>query len=132
MTIILTTAAIFLLTLTLVLIKPKGLNEAWAAVIGGALMLLLHAVTPVQAVRTILSGGSVLLFLLGLLILSSLLKESGFFEWSRSDLRRHRSGKWQDALPKCLHTGKCDDYPAVTGHDCGDSHTDCPWPWFGG
>lgn len=76
------TLLVFVLTLALILIRPRGLNEAWATVLGGALMLLLRLETPAQAWATVAQGSDVLLFLLGLLILSDLLRASGFFEWA--------------------------------------------------
>lgn len=76
------TLLIFALTLALILIRPCGMNEAWATVLGGGLMLLLRLETPAQAWHTVAQGSDVLLFLLGLLILSDLLRASGFFEWA--------------------------------------------------
>ncbi len=76
------TLLIFALTLALILIRPRGLSEAWATVTGGLLMLALRLETPAQAWRTVMQGADVLLFLLGLLILSDLLRASGFFEWA--------------------------------------------------
>ena len=81
MTIVLT-LLVFALTLALILIRPRGMNEAWATVIGGGLMLLLKLETPAQALHSVVQGYDVLLFLLGLLILSDLLRASGFFEWA--------------------------------------------------
>lgn len=76
------TIAVFLLTLGLILIQPRGMNEAWATVIGGSLMLLLGLETPRQAWQTTARGGDVLAFLLALMLLSALLDKSGFFEWA--------------------------------------------------
>ncbi len=76
------TLLIFALTLALILIRPRGLSEAWATALGGGLMLGLRLETPTQAWRTVARGSDVLLFLLGLLILSDLLRASGFFEWA--------------------------------------------------
>lgn len=76
------TLIIFIATLALVLIRPRGLNEAWATVAGGMAMLLLRLETPAQAWRTIAEGRDVLFFLLGLLLLSDLLRASGFFDWA--------------------------------------------------
>ena len=73
---------VFALTLALILTRPRGLSEAWATVLGGGLMLLLRLETPAQAWSTVAQGSGVLLFLLGLLILSDLLRVSGFFEWA--------------------------------------------------
>lgn len=82
MTQIVLTLIVFATTLALILIRPRGLNEAWATVLGGSLMLLLKLETPAQAWHTVAQGRDVLLFLLGLLILSDLLRASGFFEWA--------------------------------------------------
>lgn len=76
------TIAIFLGTLILMLTRPRGLHEAWAASIGAALMLLLGVETWRQAWSTIAQGGDVLLFLFALMLLSTLLDASGFFEWA--------------------------------------------------
>jgi arsenical pump membrane protein len=73
---------VFALTLALILMRPRGMNEAWATALGGALMLLFRLETPAQAWSTVAQGSDVLLFLLGLLILSDLLRASGFFEWA--------------------------------------------------
>jgi arsenical pump membrane protein len=86
------TILIFGLTLALILIRPRGMNEAWATILGGALMLLLRLETPAQAWRTVAQGGNVLLFLLGLLILSDLLRASGFFEWAAIHAARASRG----------------------------------------
>lgn len=76
------TVGVFLLTLILMLARPRGLHEAWATTIGGGLMLLFHLETPGQAWRTTVEGGNVLAFLLALMLLSALLDKSGFFEWA--------------------------------------------------
>ncbi len=76
------TLSVFLLTLGLILARPRGLNEAWATMIGGGLMLLLRLESPGQALRTTIQGADVLVFLLALMLLSALLDRSGFFEWA--------------------------------------------------
>lgn len=86
------TILVFVLTLALILLRPRGLNEAWATVGGGALMLLLRLETPQQAWQTVARGSDVLLFLLGLLILSDLLRASGFFEWAAIHASRAAQG----------------------------------------
>jgi arsenical pump membrane protein len=86
------TLLIFALTLGLIILRPRGLNEAWATVIGGSLMLLLHLETPSQAWKSVAEGKNVLLFLLGLLIFSDLLRASGFFEWAAIHAARAAKG----------------------------------------
>ena len=79
---VLLTLGIFALTLFLVLARPKGLNEAWATLIGAALMLLTGRETFQQAFEITARGFDILLFLFALMILSDLLDRSGFFEWA--------------------------------------------------
>ena len=86
------TLAIFGLTLALLLIRPRGLHEAWATVMGAVLMLLCHLETPHEAWQGIAQGGDVLLFLLALLLLSDLLRASGFFEWAAIHAARAARG----------------------------------------
>jgi arsenical pump membrane protein len=74
------TAAVFVLTLAGVLVRPRGLSEAWFAAGGAALMLLLGRVTPAQAWQVTRESGNVLLFLLFLMALSALVDTSGFFD----------------------------------------------------
>ena len=83
---------IFGLTLALVLTRPRGWNEAWWTVGGSAALLLLGLETPAQAVSAVRAGGSVLLFLLGLLLFSALLGRSGFFDWAAVHAARLAGG----------------------------------------
>jgi arsenical pump membrane protein len=73
---------IFVLTLVLVLCRPRGLNEAWFTSLGALLMLVCHIVTVGEAVQTVTEGANVLGFLLALMVLSALLDRAGFFEWA--------------------------------------------------
>jgi arsenical pump membrane protein len=76
------TLSVFTLTLFLLLRKPLGLQEAWATIIGAALMLVLGLTTFDQSIASITESGNVLLFLLALMLLSALLDRAGFFEWA--------------------------------------------------
>jgi len=76
------TLSIFILTLLLILIRPCGLNEAWATTIGAALMFLTGQETVQQGIHIAIKGMDVLIFLFALMLLSSLLDKSGFFEWA--------------------------------------------------
>ena len=86
------TLFIFVLTLALILLRPRGMHEAWATVIGGALMLFFGLETPRQAGQTLAQGLDVLLFLLALLLLSDLLRASGFFDWAAIHAARAARG----------------------------------------
>jgi len=86
------TLGIFVLTLLLIFLRPKGLNEAWFTVAGGAAMLLLGLETPAQAWKMVLDGKEALLFLVGLLLLAELMQASGFFEWASIHAARAAKG----------------------------------------
>ena len=86
------TLTVFILTLILMLTRPRGLHEAWATCLGGSLMLLLGLETPVQAWHTTAQGADVLAFLLALMLLSGLLDRSGFFEWAALHAARAAKG----------------------------------------
>ncbi len=76
------TLAIFAATLILVLRRPRGWNEAWWAVGGAALMLLLGLVRWPDAVDTLDRGKPAVLMLIALLCLSAVIARSGFFDWA--------------------------------------------------
>jgi arsenical pump membrane protein len=79
---VLVTLATFALMLVLVVVRPRGWNEAWWTMLGAGAMLALGLVSPRDAIDATLAGKSALLFLLSLLILSLLVGKSGFFDWA--------------------------------------------------
>ena len=76
------TLSIFIVVLSLVVVRPRRWNEAWWTMLGAALMIALRLVSPQQAVEATRAGKNPLLFLLSLLGLSLLIGHSGFFDWS--------------------------------------------------
>jgi arsenical pump membrane protein len=68
------------LTLAGMLVRPRGLSEAWIAGLGGLAMLLTRAVSPRQAVDEVRHSGDVLLFLLGMMILTAATERAGVYE----------------------------------------------------
>ena len=71
-------------TLVLVLIRPKDVNEAWWAVLGGVLSLLLGLVSLSQAESILLNTQDALVLLVGMMALSAVAEKAGFFEWAAS------------------------------------------------
>lgn len=86
------TLLVFVLTLALVMIRPRHFDEARAAAMGGALMLLVGAVPPLQAVGVLLRSWNVFLFFLGLMAISALAEEAGFFDWIAAHAVRASGG----------------------------------------
>jgi arsenical pump membrane protein len=72
---------IALASIGLMLLRPKGIAEAyWAC--GGALLLLATRLVPLhQAAFAVREGTNVYLFLAGMMILAELAREEGVFEW---------------------------------------------------
>ena len=89
-------AAVFLVTVGLVIARPRRLTEAWAAFLGAAAMTILGLVSPSEAASAAASQWNVLLFFFGLTGIAAVAERSGLFEalawqtarWSRGDPRR--------------------------------------------
>jgi arsenical pump membrane protein len=72
---------ISLVSIALVLIRPKGLPEAVWATLGASLLVLCGLVPLADAVRALGKGTDVYLFLAGMMIMSELARREGVFDW---------------------------------------------------
>ncbi|MBV9302775.1 MAG: arsenic transporter [Acidobacteriaceae bacterium] len=68
-------------SIALVLMRPKGLPEAWWAVLGAALLVISRLISPETAIRAVEKGIDVYLFLIGMMIMSELARREGVFDW---------------------------------------------------
>jgi arsenical pump membrane protein len=75
------TALIALLTLIGIMTRPFKWDEALIALAGGALMLILGLLPPIEALSTLLNDWNTFLFFLGLMGLSALAEVAGLFDW---------------------------------------------------
>lgn len=73
-------AAVFLLTLALIFLHPRGMNEAGAAGIGAVLMLALRLATPGDIGQIARETANVLLFLLGMMVVTAVVEAAGVFD----------------------------------------------------
>jgi arsenical pump membrane protein len=73
---------IFVVTLALVIWRPKGLSIGWAALGGAALALVAHVVTLADIWRVVGITWDATLTFVGLIVMSMVLDELGFFEWA--------------------------------------------------
>jgi arsenical pump membrane protein len=72
--------AILFLTIALIVIRPRGLDEAWAAVGGAVAMLLCRFVSVADLAQVTREVADVLLFLVGMMVLTAVVERSGLFE----------------------------------------------------
>ena len=72
---------ICLLSIALVLIRPKGWSEAWWPSGGACLLVLCRLISPLAAARAVGKGLDVYLFLIGMMIMSELARREGVFDW---------------------------------------------------
>jgi arsenical pump membrane protein len=73
--------ATFLVTLVLIMVRPRGLSEALTALAGGGIMLLIGAVGPGEALGVLAENWNVFGFFLGLMAIATLAEGAGFFDW---------------------------------------------------
>jgi arsenical pump membrane protein len=86
------TIAVFALTLTLVMLRPKRVTEWMAAALGGLLMLIGGRVSLEDAAHTLAASWNVFGFFLGLMSISALADAAGFFEWAAFTAARQSGG----------------------------------------
>jgi arsenical pump membrane protein len=92
------TICIFVFTLILIMVRPKPLNEATAALLGAIIMLAASIVSPSQAYDVLKNIANILLFFLGLMIVCAVADRAGFFEWSALKAVRLAGGQGRRLL----------------------------------
>ena len=70
---------VFVATLAAVVARPRGISEAWPAVLGGLAMVALGLVPPAGALERLLANGPLFGFFLGLMVIAAVADEAGFF-----------------------------------------------------
>ena len=88
---------ISLVSIALVLIRPKGWPEAWWAMAGACLLVLCRLLSPAAAAHAIGKGVDVYLFLTGMMMMSELARREGVFDWVAAHAVRASKGS-----RKCL------------------------------
>jgi arsenical pump membrane protein len=72
---------IFAITLVLIILRPKPLNEGTAAALGAVAILATGVVSPGDAFDVLKATDNILLFFLGLMVISTVADQAGFFKW---------------------------------------------------
>ena len=85
-------SAIVGLSILLMLVRPRGIAEAYWVVGGALLLLALRLISPQLAGRAVAEGADVYLFLIGMMLLSALAREHGVFDWLSSLAVRRANG----------------------------------------
>jgi len=75
-------ALIFVVTLIVIVVRPRQINEAWAAAVGAVLMVATGVVSPSAAASSIGSEWNLFLFFLGLMLTAAVADMAGFFDWA--------------------------------------------------
>ncbi len=83
---------IALASIALVLIRPKGLPEAWWATLGAVMLIVCRLISPDTAMTAIKKGLDVYLFLIGMMIMSELARREGVFNWVAAQAVRAAKG----------------------------------------
>lgn len=85
--------AILAATLALVLTRPRDIGEAWWAVLGGGLTLVLGLVSFEEAWEILRETEDALILLVGMMALSAVAEKAGFFDWAASLTARAGRGR---------------------------------------
>lgn len=80
-------------TLALVLTRPREISEAWWAVLGGVLTLVLGLASFGQAWEILRETEEAILLLIGMMALSAVAEKAGFFDWAASLTARAGRGR---------------------------------------
>lgn len=80
------TVFVFLVTMLVIFWRPNGMNEAWPASIGAAIILLLGIVSHEDILDIINKIGGASITIMATIVMAVILESFGFFHWSAARL----------------------------------------------
>jgi arsenical pump membrane protein len=79
-------------SILLMLLRPRGIAEAYWIGAGALLLIVLRLIPLSLAIRAVMKGSDVYLFLIGMMLLSELAREHGVFDWLSGTAVRRANG----------------------------------------
>ena len=86
------TGLVFLTTMLVIFWRPKGMNEAWPASIGAAIILLTGIVSRADIVDIIDKIGGASITIIATIVMAVILESFGFFHWAAALLAKLSKG----------------------------------------
>ncbi|MDI2589637.1 arsenic transporter [Psychrobacillus sp. NEAU-3TGS] len=83
---------VFLATMLVIFWRPKGLNEAWPASIGAAIVLLAGIVSKADIMDIISKIGGASITIIATIVMAVILESFGFFNWAAARLANLAKG----------------------------------------
>ncbi|WP_338785962.1 arsenic transporter [Metabacillus sp. FJAT-53654] len=86
------TVFVFVMTMLVIFWRPNGLNEAWPATIGAAIIILTGIVSHVDILDILNKIGGASITIIATIVMAVILESFGFFHWAAA--RLVRLAKW--------------------------------------
>jgi len=89
---VLITVSVFLMTMLIIFLRPKGINEAYPASTGAIIIILTGVVTYPNLIDIIFKIGDASITIIATIVMSVILESFGFFHWTAARLIHFAKG----------------------------------------
>ncbi len=89
---VLITIMVFIMTMLIIFLRPKGMNEAYPATIGAIIVIVTGVVTYPNLVDIIHKIGDASITIIATIVMAVILESFGFFHWAADRLTRLSKG----------------------------------------
>ncbi len=86
------TISVFLMTMTIIFVRPRGLNEVYPAAIGALIIILMGVVSYPDLVNIIKKIGDAAMTIISTIVMAVILESFGFFHWAAARLAGFAKG----------------------------------------